>query len=188
MLPDEIKLPSYTLYRSHCHASTHNLLAYLSSTVEIRIVRFDDTNHILGNTVVSIPQEPVKAIAVSMQKDANEQPYFIVAVAFISKFMFFDGEGHQIFEGVLKLTENIAVFSNGLFAVQPYGEDKFLFAKVMGELTYVNVGDKSSEKKNSPKTTSTQYCSLGVLGDRVYMGTMEGKIEVFELEKYALVG
>ena len=66
----------------------------------------------------------------------------MIAVAFVSKFMFFDDGGSQLFEGVLKLTENIAVFTNGLFGVQPFEENKFLFAKVQGELTYVDVIEK----------------------------------------------
>ena len=140
MLPDPVKLPSYTLYRSHCHASTHNVLAYLSSTVEIRVIHFDESNNIRSNTVIAIPQEPVKAVAIQQQKDPNGKPYYIIAVAFVSKFMFFDGDGNQMFEGVLKLTENIATFTNGLFAVQPLPECRFLFAKVLGEITFVNVG------------------------------------------------
>ena len=89
----ESKLPSYTLYRINCHVGKGNTLAYLSSTIELRLIEFDDSYSIKSSIVIQIPQEPMKNVELAKTDHSDPSSKQMIVAAFLSQFIIYNPDG-----------------------------------------------------------------------------------------------
>lgn len=89
----ESKLPSYTLYRINCHAGKGNILAYLSSTTELRVIEFDDSYAMKNSIIIKIPQEPVKSIEIAKTDHSDPFSKQMIVAVFLSQLIIYNPDG-----------------------------------------------------------------------------------------------